>query len=210
MVALASVADLEARLGRDLDTDQQLARASALLDDASATVRAYTGQQFTRSTTTDRVTPPRKGPVLLPQQPVNDVTAVASVLGVTQQFLFDGLNLYVGAYLAGVVVNLAAAYYDGGRYYEGFARRQPIDVTYDHGYTVIPGEIVAVVCQIAGRAMGRPLEDSGVQQESIGGYAYTTGVAAAAGGVGMLRDERTVLDAYRRQAGVVFASAPYI
>lgn len=204
MAALASVADLEARLGRDLTAGPQLARATALLDDASAAVRSYTAQQFTRSTTTERVTPPVRGPVVLPQQPVNDVTAVASALGVAQMYLWDGLNLYVGDYLSGVVINLAAAYYDGGRYYDGFTRRQPIDVTYDHGFTAIPDEIVAVVCQIAGRAMGRPLEDSGVQQESIGGYAYTTGVAAAAGGLGMLNDERAVLDRFKRQVGMAW------
>lgn len=205
MAGLASIGDMEARLGRELETDQQVARVEALLADASAAVRSYTGQQFTRATTTDRLTPPVRGPVVLPQRPVNDVTAVASVLGVAQQFLWDGLNLYVGTYLAGVIINLAEAYYDGGRYY-GSNRRQPIDVTYDHGYSVIPGDVVAVVCQMAGRAFGRPLEDSGVQQESIGGYAYTTGVAAAAGGVGMLRDERAVLDAYRRQAGVILTA----
>lgn len=202
MASLASVSDLLTRLGRDMDDTEQ-ARAQALLDDASAAVRGYTGQEITRTVETVRVTPPRRGPVRLPQRPVNDVTAVASVLGVAQQFLWDGINLYVGDFVAGVVINLAEAYYDGGRYY-GHRRRQPIDVTVDHGFASIPGDIVAVVCQMAGRALGRSVEDSGVQQEALGGYSYTTGVAAAAGGLGMLNDERRVLDRYRMQAGMTW------
>lgn len=204
MGPLASVADLEARLGRDLATEQQLARASALLADASAAVRSYTGQQFSRATSTVRVNPPVRGAILLPQRPVNNVTAVTSAIGnIPQQFLWDGLNLYVGAFLAGVVVNASANYH----YYED-GRRPPVIVTYDHGYDDVPQDVLAVVCQIAGRAMGRPLEDSGVQQEALGSYSYSTGVAAAAGGVGMLKDERAVLDIYRRQAGVTMATLP--
>jgi hypothetical protein len=43
---LASAADLVARLGRDFTPDEQV-RVDALLADASAMIRAYTGRDFT-------------------------------------------------------------------------------------------------------------------------------------------------------------------
>lgn len=45
VAALAQVSDVEARLGRPLD-ESETARAAAILDDASATVIGYCGQDF--------------------------------------------------------------------------------------------------------------------------------------------------------------------
>jgi hypothetical protein len=189
MASLATIDDLEARLGSTVDED----RAQAVLDDVSATVRAYTGQNFTLEETTARLRA-RDGRVRLPQRPVTDVSAVTNVEGSTLVFSWD----------AGDSVNLAG--FEDARAFEvvPFTTRTPwVDVTYTHGYETVPADVVAVVCQMAGRAYGRTPDTTGVTQESIAGYSYSVGAAAAAGPMGMLSDERRVLDLYRRPLGVI-------
>jgi hypothetical protein len=186
VTALASLSDLSARTSITIaDGD---VRALALLDDASAAVRAYTGQDFTQATTTARLRM-RGGVVRLPQRPVTDVTAVQDVNGNDVAYTWDsGDAVYISG--GGVVVPFDV---------EPFRTTQAtfLDVTYEHGYATVPDDIVAVVCQIAGRAYGRAVEDSGMTQESITNYSYSVGAAAAAGGLGMLNDEKAVLDRYR-------------
>lgn len=63
-----------------------------------------------------------------------------------------------------------------------------------------PDAVRAVVCQVAGRAYGTASEAAGIQQESLGSYSFSTGAAAAAGPLGLLADERAVLDRYRHVA----------
>lgn len=180
MPPLASVADLEGRLGRTFDAGEAI-RAGLLLDDASAVVRAYTGQQFNEATSTVRLKV-RGGVVRLPQRPATAVTTVADV---------DG-NTVGHTWYSGDAIHLTGGYPTGGW----------VDVTYDHGYASVPGDVVAVVCQIAGRAFGTTADNAGYQSESIGTYSYTVGVAAAAGATGLLNDERAVLDRYRRVGGM--------
>jgi hypothetical protein len=189
MASLATTDDLEARLGTTVDID----RAQAVLDDVSATVRAYTGQSFTSESTTIRVRA-RAGAVRLPQRPVTAVESVANVDGDSIEFTWD----------AGEIVSLSG--FEHSRTFEvnGYRTRIPwVDVTYTHGYSEVPDDIVAVVCQMAGRAYGRTADTTGVTQESIAGYSYTVGAAAAAGPMGMLADERRILDLYRRPLGVI-------
>lgn len=190
MPSLATLDDLEARIGTLSDPE----RAQAVLDDVSAVVRAYTGQQFTQEETTVRLRA-RNGGVKLPQGPVTEVASIENVDGGTVEFTWD----------AGGFVSLAG--FDALRSFEVEPYRTNraiwIDVTYTHGYETVPADIVAVVCQMAGRAYGRTADTTGVTQESIAGYSYSVGAAAAAGPMGMLADERRVLDLYRRPIGVI-------
>jgi hypothetical protein len=179
--ALASVDDLSGRLGRTLTTAES-DRVELLLADASATVRSYTGQDLSLVEDDVKRLRVKDGAIRLPQRPVVSVDSVADI---------DGNDLDV-TWSAGDRILLDAP----GTY--AWA-----DVTYTHGFEEVPGEIVAVVCQIAGRAFGRPPDETGMQSESIGQYSYTVGVAAAAGGLGLLNDERAVLDRYRAVGGYV-------
>ena len=176
---LATVEDLSGRLGRDLSSAES-DRAELLIADASATVRSYTGQEISLSESTSRVRV-KDGVARLPQRPVVDVATVADT---------DGNDLDV-TWVAGDRVRLTDVAHDW------------VDVTYTHGYEEVPAEIVAVVCQIAGRAFGRPPDETGLQSETIGQYSYSVGAAAAAGGLGLLNDERAVLDRYRAIGGFV-------
>lgn len=179
MAPLATVPDLAVRLGSVADVD----RAAALLDDASASVRSYTGRTFTQATSTVTVDI-CCNKATLPDGPVLSITSV-EVDGDAVAYTRVGRKLTIpGGYLSAVVV-------------------------YVHGYAEVPADIRAVVCQIAGRAYGANAQDSAVQSESLGSYAVGFGAAGAAGPLGMLNDERAVLDRYRASAAPI-RTTPWI
>lgn len=191
MAALATIADVEARLARDL-TGAEETRMARLLDDASAAVRGYTGQDFDVATETVRLKA-RTGVLRLPQRPVTAVSAVEDPDDNAIDYDWWGDDRVYVSSLSPL------------NWWELNGRRTPVlylDVTYTHGYATVPDDIVAVVCQMAMRAYGVDPVDSGKTSESIANYSYSTGGAAAAGGVGMLNDERAVLDRYRRPGGI--------
>lgn len=194
MTALATLNDVTGRLGRTL-TQAETDRLALLIDDASAAVRAYTGQEFTAATSTVRLRA-QAGNVRLPQHPVTAVTAVANTNGtaVLHTWYFGQLVWLASSML---VVNGPTWGTATGR------GPQYVDVTYTHGYAAIPADVVAVVCQMAGRALGTTPGEGGVQSETIGGYNYSLGSAAAAGGLGMLPAERVVLDRYKLPANSI-------
>lgn len=167
MAALATVADLGDRLGLDVGGE---IRAWRLLDDVSASIRSYTGRTFEATTDTIAV-PVACGTAQLPNGPVISVSSVEQY-GEPVPWTRRGRSLAVA----------------------GLA---PVTVTYTWGWEEVPPEIVAVACQVAGRAWGVAPQDSGTTQESLGGWAQTTGSAAASGAVGFLPDERAILDRYR-------------
>lgn len=186
---LATQDDIEARLGRAL-TDQEMVRVGPLLADASVSVRGYTGQEITQGTSTTRLKI-RNGFVVLPQRPVTDVTAVADGNANPATYTWDGNDR----------VTVATQVFDPWSMEPYRLSLQYVDVTYVHGYTSIPDDIRGVVCGIVLRAIGQAPEDAGTISESIDQYSYRLGSAAAAGGYGLLQDERNVLDRYRRVGG---------
>lgn len=170
MEPLATPADLAVRMGGTPDP----AHVEAALTDASATVRSYAGQTFTRVTTTD-VFSHNSGPSLrLPQRPVNDVFEVVNSAGEDIGFTFIGDRLLVEV----------SPYY--------------FSVTYDHGYDVIPDDIIAVTCNVAARALASPPEDAGLVSRNITNYSESFGAVGAAGPAGLFNDERAILARYRR------------
>jgi hypothetical protein len=201
MAALATTAEVEGRLERSF-TAAERGRLALLLDDASAAVRAYTGQTISVATSTNKRLRVRKGVVRLPQRPVNAVTTVKNTSGVvfaTSSYTWDQLDrIEFWTYLP--VAN-------GPDLSEVWRRNAYVDVTYTHGYATIPPDIVAVVCQIAARAFGQQADRSGLSEASVGDASYSIGPAAASGGVGMLNDERAVLDRYRRPAGFILTES---
>lgn len=192
MSALAGVDDLADRLGKTL-VGADAVRAQSLLVDASAKVRSYTGQDINLATTTTRLRV-RNGRSTLPQRPIVSITSVVDVNGVAiTGYQQRGDVLYFGS----VLLNE----------WEIEPRRTAlklIDVTYVHGFDDgdIPEILVAIVCQVAGRAFGTPSTDAGVTQENMGSYGYQLGTAAGSGPVGLLPDEKAELDAWKRELGL--------
>lgn len=169
MTALATVSDLGVRLGLDLTGND---RAAAILDDVSASVRGYTGRTFasTSGTVTVDVC---CGKATLPDGPVTAVSDV-EVDGDAVDFTWtSGRTVTVDTGLTSV------------------------DITYTYGWAAVPEDIVAVVCQIAGRAYGANAQNASNTSESLGDWSIGMGAAGAAGPLGMLNDERAVLDRYR-------------
>lgn len=191
MAALATVQQVSDLAETD-PTDS--ARVQFLLDAASAAVRHYTGQTFTRETTTDRLRV-RGGRIRLPQRPVNAVTAVATPTGIglveNSTWAFDGAEtIFVECVWEGL-------------YFPPLLPRDQLDVTYDHGYDEIPADVVAVVCGIVLRSYGTPAETGGMTGETITNYSYQRGSVASAGPSGLLPEEKRALDVFRRVGGSI-------
>lgn len=178
---LATIDDLADRLPQP---PANMARADAALADASAAVRAYTGQEITERTSTARLKVVAPGVLRLPQAPVTDVDDVTGRDGVTVTWQ--------------LIVQTIEVWAPNGTY---------LDVTYTHGYAEVPDDIVAVVCNIAGRAIFTGPETAGLTQESITNYSASYGPVTAAGPVGLFDAEKMVLDRYRLPVGPVWVAS---
>lgn len=192
---LATVADLAAILGRTF-TPAQEAQAERLLELASAAVRATTGQDITRATTTDTFSIRRADPVLhrcagvvtLPQRPVVDITSVSVDGAVTQDWWQDGSDLLLRSW-------------SWGR--PPAAHRPPqVTVTYTHGFDPVPDDIAAIVLQAANRAIVNP---SQLRAETVGGESLTYLVPHGGEALGVLLSEveKRALRRYKRTSGTV-------
>lgn len=196
-MALATVDDLEDRLGREL-TESEAARADAILDDVSAAVILYTGQTFTEATTTIRLKV-KYGVVRLPQRPVTEVDAVEDLNGNDVTFEWDTRDR-IDVTISGWLNSFEMEPYRLPQRY--------VNVTYTHGYATVPDAIVGVVCSIALRTLGQSPTDGAVVSESIDDYSYRIGAAGAAGAYGLLQDERESLNRYRRAGGSMSLALP--
>ena len=184
MTALATIADLEARLGH---TVADATQAQAMLDDVSAAVRSYTGQHFTRTTTYDRLSA-RNGLVRLPQRPVVNVESV---------------HLHTGA-LVGFTWHTGSETLCVTNATMSCSRTSWVYVLYEHGYDEIPADVVAVVCNVSLRALGTDPTGGAVASRSITNYQETFGPVGAAGSTGLFSSESKVLDRYRRVGTVAW------
>jgi hypothetical protein len=200
---LASLTDLSDRLGRPLTVAEE-ARASALLADASAKVRSYTKQNFTRTDDETVVVRAQQGEIRLPQRPVIDVTAVVAigaggapdvpVVG----WRWDGLDIIrVAADTS--VINLPEDWYDDVEAYPGTYR-----VVYSHGDAQVPDIVVAVGARMALRTLTAPTMAGGITGETIGPYTYRTDGSGVGTAVLMTdEDRRELADAgFRPKAGM--------
>lgn len=183
-MALATTADLEARLGRDLTADE-LAQADTLLDDVSEAVILHTGQKFARAVYELR-TRVKRGVVRLPQKPVHSVDAVTDRFDNPITFTWDGLDK--------VHVNCGQ--------FTGSPPIQVVDVTYDAGPDTVPQAIVGVVCAIALRALGVDPTETAVTQESVDGYAFTIGSAGGGRAYGVLPSESRILNQFKGRRNI--------
>lgn len=182
---LAAPLDVVERLGRAL-TPTEENRVEALLRDASAKVRNVSTQTFTL-VEDDVVYLKRSnsGRVRLPQRPV---VSVASVTDVNDNaFSYTRVNNEL---------RVSTSWLNAFEVEPYRCFPPEVKVTYTHGGEV-PDAIIAVVCSIVGRALGTEPDQSGIVQEGIDGYSYTTGSAAAQGGLGLLASEREVCESFR-------------
>ena len=202
MTALATPQDLEARLGRPL-TAVEAARAPALLDDASALIRAYTGQAFGLVVDDEVVLRVQAGIVRLPQRPIAAVSAVVAIGGAGMpditvvDYVFDGVDqVRLGGGAA--VINLPEIWWDDEDGYPGTYR-----VTYSHGYATSPADVVAVACAMVLRTLTAPTAQGGITSETIGSYSYNLKAADTGVAVSLGQPERQALARYRRTEAMI-------
>jgi hypothetical protein len=204
---LASISDLSDRLGRPLTAAEE-ARAQALLQDASAKVRSYTKQAFTRTDGETVVVRAQQGEIRLPQRPVLNVTSVVAIgaggapnLPVVGWF-WDGLDI-IRISTDSPTINLPERWYEEDvDAYPGTYR-----VIYDHGAAQVPDDVVGIVARMVLRTLTAPTMAGGVTGETIGPYSYRTDGSGIGTAVVMTdEDRRELADAgYRPKAGMSMA-----
>ncbi len=195
MTAFADITDVEALCVTALSPDQQ-ARAEILLDRAANRIRAYTGQTFDLDTTTD-VLRSLGSIVKLPQLPVVSVDAVQMMdyLGhryPVPVFGFDGIDrIDLATY--GVVLNLPEVVLSLDAVWGG-----SVEVTYTHGYVVVPAEIVDLNAELVARVYNSPAgEQTGIRSQGVGPYSVGYDPATGGGVFSLTPDDKAVLDRYR-------------
>jgi hypothetical protein len=148
-MALATIADIEARLGRSLTAGENT-QATAWLTDASAMFVQRAVQKFEVSESTVRLFP-RDGVVRLVQRPIIEINSVTDLDGVELDYTFDGHQ----------------SIYELGTY-------TPVIVEYEHGSADIPDDVVAVVAGMVVRTLLIPDDAAaGVQQQTIGPFSQS-------------------------------------
>lgn len=196
MTDLCTPDDVEARCLRTL-TGAEEDRATVLISDASAWVRAYTRCDFTQGETT--VTLRASGSVVkLPQRPVVSISQVQvrDYLGhlfPMPIYGFDGIDrIDLGSYPA--VLNLPETILTD-------TWQWTVDVTYTHGYATVPDDVVGVVASAVAGLFNTPTAGvAGVSTQSAGPYTVGLNASAQTGRVTFTDDDRRILNRYRRGA----------
>lgn len=161
MTPLATIDQLADVMERSID-DDNLDRVNALLDIASQRVRTFTGRTFTLTTETKRVKV-RNGKIRLPQAPVVSVASIADM----------NANALTFVWYVGQTIDLTATPLNAFEIEPWRCSITAVDVTYTHGYTEIPADVVGIVCDMAAAALDAPSEEGGLQSETLGPYTYT-------------------------------------
>ncbi|MGW3674633.1 hypothetical protein [Streptomyces sp. NPDC005166] len=153
LAPLATVADLTAR-GVTVDPSE-VAAVTLYLGVASTLVRDAAGSPISATVSTVKLEG-RGGRLLLPGSPVTGVSAV----------LADGVAVSDYRLLSGALTRAC-----------GFAEGCEFEVTYTHGLSAVPADIVDMVCRLAGQELAalRSGEASSraITTERIGDYSVT-------------------------------------
>ncbi|MFF6847152.1 MULTISPECIES: hypothetical protein [Streptomyces] len=168
-------------------------------------MRSYTGQTFTRTNDETITARAQQGEIRLPQRPVIDVTEVVAIGAGGAPDLpvvgwqWDGLDI-VRTCTESPIINLPELW-----------REEDIDsypgtyrVTYSHGVTQVPPNVIAVVARMVLRTLTAPTVAGGVVGETIGPYSYRTDGSGVGTAVVMTDEDRQMLAlaGYRRKAGM--------
>lgn len=151
---LATVAQLAAFLGREIDSDDPAALQA--LDIASSSVRAYCGHHVSLATDDVAVLDGTgTAVILLPAIPISEVASVSvnDVELTEERYRWSSKGFIMRQ--------------DGLTFPSS---PQSVQVTYTHGWAEIPPAIVGVVVSLAGRMLDG---SAGIKQESLGSYSVT-------------------------------------
>lgn len=191
LTPLAAVSDVAALMPRAMTSDETT-RAAALLSSASSRIRGVTRQDFTQSQTTNIIAP-IDNQIILPQRPVISVDAVGRVNADGKTILpysvwtWDGAaTLMLGPPSA--IINAPEVWVDS----DWFWRNVSYQITYTHGYSVIPDDVIDIAASMVMRVIMAP-GSPGVVGETIGGYSYRIADGFPSAMVSMTGDEEKFL-----------------
>ena len=163
-------------------------RADLLLSLASGEVRGFCGQLFD-FVEADVVILDGKGAtvLLLPELPVASVEEIIEAPGFLMERELAGPTASSPAFEwneDGIVRRIDGGVFDRRlRYYR---------VTYSHGWSTVPDEVMNVVLRVAARSYDNP---QALRQETLGRYSYT--IAGDQAGVGLFDADTRALADYR-------------
>lgn len=189
---LAIVSDVQDRLPSVVQIEER--RVAALLADASAAIRRFTKQDFTIRQTTSGIRP-IGGRIRLPQRPVISVDAITIKLPNTDTqatipgWYWDGSN-EIWLTDGGSIINLSEELVFALHYQTPTCR-----VTYTHGYSAVPDDVIGVVCSMVSRLITAP-GFGGVISEAVGEYSYRLSDTAAEGPMALTKAEKDILKSY--------------
>jgi hypothetical protein len=171
---LATPDDVVARLGRNMNQMEAL-RVDAMLQDGSAIIRRYARTDFMFHSQDVLNIIADAGVIKLPQKPVVSVDAVTWVAGAPEipnipvyWYIFDNIDtITIPEPRHSAIINLPAMWYFIGWYSDTF------QVTYTHGLTSVPNEIIGLLCGAIISELSTPTMSATIQSEAIGAYSYT-------------------------------------
>lgn len=197
MADFCVVEDLEEFLQVEITTAVQIASAERAIAEASAAIRNYCNQ-YIELVEDDTITLDSNGNVIviLPELPVVSVSEVVE----DDELLTVDDDYKLGQW--GILYRI------GARWEAGI---QILEITYTHGYTTIPVDVVAVCVRAASRAYQMGLKAAvtegvpGVSAMSLGDYSVSyageasasEGLLGASGSRMLLLSEKDMLNRYR-------------
>ena len=198
MANFAVVADIASFLQVDIITAKQISSANRALTEASAAIRNYT-KQYLEKVDDEVITLDSPGGyrLFLPELPVLEVTEVIE----DDETLTPDDDYKLGQH--GILHRIDQKWAEG---------IQNVTITYTHGYTTIPDDIVAVCTRAASRAYQAGLRAAesdglmGIASKSLGDFSvsYTPesggageGIMGASAARMLLLSEKDTLDKYR-------------
>jgi len=198
MADFAALADVEAFLIREITEAAEIASVNRALAEASAAIRNYT-KQYIGLVEDETITLDSRGGwrVYLPELPVISVSEViedGDLLTAEDDYKLgeDGILTRVGQVWASGI--------------------QILEISYTHGYAIIPDDIAGVCTRAAARAFQAGLKASdsdgvpGIASKSLGDFSVSfsgeggsagDGVMGASAARFLLMSEKDILDKYR-------------
>lgn len=172
-MSLVSVEELEAFMGRDFSTQEEI-QAQAILDNVEALVEsALNGISLTLvENDIIKTQADGHGMIELISKPIHDIVSITDVNGdEIANYEFDGMAC---------IYNLFPL--------------QVVTITLNHGYVTLPADIRTIILGAASRFMNNP---SGLRQETVGAISVTyPSVAGEAGTINFSALEKRVIAKY--------------
>lgn len=187
MTAFASLVDYDRWFPGTLNGASDNARATAALAAACADIRLYCAQTFDLAESdVIEVHGTGTATLLLPQLPIVAINAVTIDKGLTSELTVTDFKVDLES---GVLYRTAADACWPASWPLGVLN---ITVDYDHGFAVIPENLIRVACRLAHEDIVNP--GAKLRAETIAGYSYQKDTGEAC-----VDDYADILDRYKAQ-----------